>query len=193
MGPELQAEWAEHAAEFTLRGQFPPDSVLEIGSGMGDSLVALAAARPDVSVVGIEVHRRGLAATVRAARAAGLENLRVVEADAMTILADRVPSASVREIHIWFPDPWPKARHHKRRLIRPAVGELLADRLQPGGALRLATDWSPYAEVMVAVLGATPGLTGGMVPRPDWRPITGYERQGLAAGRIVRDLAYVRG
>ena len=195
MGPELTSEWAEHAAGFAMpegRWELPAGSILEVGTGMGDAVLATARHFPDSLVIGVDVHLRGLAATVRSARAESLSNLRLVYGDVMPVLAEQVPPASLGEIHVWFPDPWPKARHHKRRLIRPAVAGLFADRLAPGGTLRLATDWADYATAMVEVLDAEPGLRRVAGNRPDWRPVTRYEAAAGKAGRLVADLAYQR-
>jgi len=196
MGPQLQQAWRT-VADLAMpagRWELPRRSVIEIGSGMGDSLTA-AATRWDL-VIGIDVHVRGLAATARAAQRAGLTNLRLVAGDAMEVLDDQVGVGAVGEIHIWFPDPWPKARHHKRRLVRPAFAEVLAARLAPGGVLRLATDIPSYATAMQAVLGRTPGLSplgpAGAVARPAWRPVTRYEQAGIDAGRTITDLAFRR-
>ena len=176
------------------RWELPASAMLEIGSGAGDSLLA-AADRWDL-VIGVEVHLRGLAATLRAARESGRGNIRLARADAVDVLREQVPPLSLAEIQIWFPDPWPKAKHHKRRLIRPSVAGLLAGRLAPGGVLRLATDVPEYAAVMQQVLLASGGLRplgeAGVVERPPWRPVTRYEREGLAAGRTPTELAYRR-
>ena len=196
MGPELVREWAEHSAGFTMpqgRWDLPTGSVLEIGTGMGDAVLATARHLPGALVIGVDVHLRGLAATVRAARAEGIGNLRLVYGDAMPVLAEQVPPRSLAEIHVWFPDPWPKARHHKRRLVRPVVAGMLADRLAPGGVLRLATDWADYAAGMVEVLDAEPGLRRGAGQRPDWRPVTRYEEAAAQAGRPVTELVYISG
>ena len=196
MGPELQAAWRAATTLGMPEGgwELPSRTVIEIGSGMGDSLTAVAADWD--LVIGIDVHVRGLAATARAVQSAGLTNLRLVAGDAMAILEERVGDGTVAEIHIWFPDPWPKARHHKRRLVRPGFADVLAARLAPGGVLRLATDIPSYAAAMQSVLGRTPGLSplgaAGEVARPAWRPLTRYEQAGIEAGRAITDLAFCR-
>lgn len=197
MGPELRRAWLEDAPSMQMPAgswTIPAQTVLEIGSGMGDSLIA-AAARWQLAI-GIDVHLRGLAATVRAARAAGAANVRVVRGDALEVLRQQVPSNSLQEIHVWFPDPWPKARHHKRRLIRSDVARVLVDRLRPGGTLRVATDIDDYADQALRVLHATEDLqplgADGVVPRPAWRPTTKYEQAGRQAGRTTTDLAFTR-
>ena len=196
-GPQLRTFWSDEAPAFFMpagRWELPARTVLEIGSGMGDSL--LAAARQWDLAIGVDVHVRGLAATVHSAMAAGLDSLRVVQGDAIEVLDRQVPEQSLDEIHVWFPDPWPKVKHRKRRLIRPAVADLFVARLVPGGVVRLATDVPAYAALMREVLSGTDGLAplgvSAVVPRPGWRPITRYEGVGLAAGRPATELAFRR-
>jgi tRNA (guanine-N7-)-methyltransferase len=164
--------------------------VLEIGSGMGESTAALAAAEPDVDHLAVEVFEPGIAALLM--RAAELTNLVVLRGDAVALLTTRVPEASLAGIRIFFPDPWPKRRHHKRRLVQPAFVALAASRLQPGGTLHMATDWADYADQMRAVADAEPQLVGGEVPRPPWRPVTKFEARARAEGRDVHDFVYRR-
>ena len=165
--------------------------VLEIGCGDGEATAALAAREPGRDVLAVDVHTPGLGALLRRAEAAGLSNLRVAEGDALVVLADMLPAASVDEVRVLFPDPWPKARHHKRRLVTPAFAALVASRLRPGGRLHVATDWPHYADQVVAVLAASPDLDGGVVPRPD-RPATRFERRAAREGRPVVDVLAVR-
>jgi tRNA (guanine-N7-)-methyltransferase len=164
--------------------------VLEIGSGMGESTAALAAAEPDVDHLAVEVFEPGIAALLM--RAAELTNLVVLRGDAVALLTTRVPEGSLAAIRIFFPDPWPKRRHHKRRLVQPAFVALAASRLQPGGTLHMATDWADYADQMRAVADAEPLLSGGEVRRPAWRPVTKFEARALSEGRAVRDFVYCR-
>ena len=164
--------------------------ILEIGSGMGESTAALAAAEPDVDHLAVEVFEPGIAALLM--RAAELTNLVVLRGDAVALLTTRVPEASLAGIRIFFPDPWPKRRHHKRRLVQPAFVALAASRLEPGGTLHMATDWADYADQMRAVADAEPRLSGGEVPRPPWRPVTKFEARALSEGRAVRDFVYCR-
>jgi tRNA (guanine-N7-)-methyltransferase len=164
--------------------------VLEIGSGMGESTAALAAAEPDVDHLAVEVFEPGIAALLM--RAAELTNLVVLRGDAVALLTTRVPEGSLAAIRIFFPDPWPKRRHHKRRLVQPAFVALAASRLEPGGTLHMATDWADYADQMRAVADAEPRLSGGEVPRPPWRPVTKFEARALSEGRAVRDFVYCR-
>jgi tRNA (guanine-N7-)-methyltransferase len=171
--------------------------LVEIGFGMGHVLLANAAERPDWNLLGVEVYRPGIGAVLTRARAAGLTNLRLIEADAVVLLRDVIPPDSIDELQVLFPDPWPKTRHHKRRLIQPAFTQLATSRLRLGGVFRLATDWAPYAEVMLEVLDATPGLVnshgpGQYAPAPTARIETRFERRGLGLGHAIRDLEYRR-
>ncbi|MFO1425877.1 MAG: tRNA (guanosine(46)-N7)-methyltransferase TrmB [Steroidobacteraceae bacterium] len=171
--------------------------VVEIGFGNGDNLAALAAAHPERDYLGIEVHRPGVGRLLLAAQAAGLTNLRIACHDAVEVLQRALPPASLDEVLILFPDPWHKKRHHKRRLVQPEFVELVASRLRSGGLLELATDWEPYAQQMLEVLGASASFEnvaagGGCVPRPDWRAVTRFERRGTRLGHGVWDLAFRR-
>jgi tRNA (guanine-N7-)-methyltransferase len=173
--------------------------VLEIGSGMGETTVALAAAAPDVDHLAVEVFEPGLAQLLMRITEAGLHNVVPVRGDAVALLAERVPPDSLEGIRVFFPDPWPKRRHHKRRLIQPGFVSLAARRLRPGGTLHLATDWPDYAMQMREVGNAEPLLTNtagqsgddGM-SRPDWRPVTKFEQRARTEGRTVWDLLYRR-
>jgi tRNA (guanine-N7-)-methyltransferase len=178
----------------TLFGRRAP-VVLEIGFGMGHTTAEIAAARPDVDFLGIEVYTPGVGSLVRALDVRALRNVRVIQRDAVEVLRDRIAPGSLAGVHVYFPDPWPKTRHHKRRLIQsPFVAELAA-RLAPGGYLHCATDWEPYAEQMLEVLSAEPLLrntAAGYAPRPVGRPLTKFEQRGLRLGHGVRDLMFVR-
>jgi len=170
---------------------------LEIGFGNGENLVALAAAHPERNYLGVEVHRPGVGRLLLAVEERQLANVRVICQDAVEVLERRIAAGSLAEILILFPDPWPKKRHHKRRLIQAPFVALLERALAPGGVLRLATDWQPYALEMLAALGAAPGLAnlaagGGFVPRPAERMPTRFERRGVRLGHEVWDLAFSR-
>jgi tRNA (guanine-N7-)-methyltransferase len=164
--------------------------IMEIGSGMGESTAALAAAAPDVDHIAVEVYEPGLAQLLMRLEATGTTNVALLRGDAVALLRERVPRASLAGIRIFFPDPWPKRRHRKRRLVQPDFVALAASRLEPGGILHLATDW------MRAVCDAEPALEnladrpGGWTPRPDWRPVTKFEQRALLEGREIRDLMY---
>lgn len=170
---------------------------LEIGFGTGEVIGSLAKAHPETDHLGIEVHRSGVGRLLLQAREESLSNLRIVCHDAVEVLTSAVPDRSFDTILIFFPDPWHKKRHHKRRLIDTAFVETLANKLRPGGTLRLATDWQEYAEQMRTVCNGCAALVsqsaeGGYVQRPDFRPATRFERRGERLGHGVWDLAYVK-
>jgi tRNA (guanine-N7-)-methyltransferase len=166
--------------------------IVEIGSGIGEATAALAAARPDHDVLALEVWRPGVADTLWQLADAGADNVRLCSVDAVWVLDHLVPAEGLAELWTFFPDPWPKTKHHKRRLVDPAFARLAASRLAPGAPWRLATDWADYAEQMRTVLDAEPQLEGGRVPRWDERPLTRFERKGLAVGRDIVDLVYTK-
>lgn len=166
--------------------------VVEIGSGIGEATAALAADRPDHDVLALEVWRPGVADSLWRVAEAGADNVRFCSVDAVWVLDHLVGPDSLTGLWTFFPDPWPKTRHHKRRLVDAEFASLAASRLAPGATWRLATDWGHYAEQMQAVLGAEPLLRGGRVPRWEDRPETRFERKGLAVGREITDLAYTR-
>jgi tRNA (guanine-N7-)-methyltransferase len=168
--------------------------VLEIGFGMGDATARIAAARPDTDFLGVEVHEAGVGALLRRLGELSLGNVRIVRHDAVDVLQHMVPPASLAGVHLFFPDPWHKARHHKRRLVQPPFVRLLAERMAPGGLVHFATDWLPYAEQMLQVLGDEPALENtaaqGFAQRPAHRPLTKFEARGLKLGHGVRDLLF---
>ena len=171
--------------------------VLEIGIGDGETLLALAAAQPESDFLGIEVHRPGIGHCLLGVESRGLANLRLVAHDAVEVLERQLPDGSLDEVLLYFPDPWPKKRHHKRRIVQPAFVELVARKLKPGGTFRLATDWAPYAQHMLEVLRGSPSFCnaspdGDCVPRPDSRPSTKFERRGERLGHEVFDLEFRR-
>lgn len=170
--------------------------MLEIGFGAGEALLHFAQAHPELDCIGIEVHPPGVGHLLLGAEAAGLRNLRIICHDAVEVLHQQLAAASLESIHIFFPDPWPKKRHHKRRLIQPPFVELLARVLAPGGRLRLATDWEPYAMHMREVIDASVSFVNesqtGFAPRNEERPLTRFERRGQRLGHGVWDLSYRR-
>ncbi len=170
--------------------------VLEIGFGMGDATAEMAAADPGTGILAVDVHTPGQGHLLHLAESAGLGNVRVGNGDAVVLLRDMLPPASLAGLRVFFPDPWPKARHHKRRMIQPAFVRLAVSRLAPGALVHCATDWEPYAEQMLEVLGAEPELANtsadGWAPRPDFRPVTKFERQGLEKGHVVHDVIFRR-
>jgi tRNA (guanine-N7-)-methyltransferase len=167
---------------------------LEIGFGNGESLVALAQAHPGEDFLGIEVHRPGVGHLMLRADSLGLGNIRVACRDAVEVLSRQLPDASLDAVLLYFPDPWPKKRHHKRRIVQPAFVELVASRLKSGGRFRLATDWQNYAEQMLAVVGDSTMLENefdaGYAARPDSRPLTRFETRGQRLGHEVWDLCF---
>jgi tRNA (guanine-N7-)-methyltransferase len=204
--PAQQEAWdAHHAAwvipdeevdrpGFRLADWFGREAplIIEIGSGVGEATGVLAAARPSYDVLALEVWRPGVASSLAEVAAAGATNVRFCSVDAVWVLDTLVAPGTVSELWTFFPDPWPKTRHHKRRLVSASFAHLAAGRLVRGGTWRLATDWADYAEQMRAVLDAEPVLEGGPVERWAERPVTKFERKGLAAGRTITDLAYRR-
>lgn len=166
--------------------------VLEIGSGMGDATVAMASADPSRDYLAVEVFPPGLGNLLATVEESGLQNVRVAQGDALELTRNMLAENSLDAIHIYFPDPWPKLKHHKRRLIQRVNVVLLTSRLKPGGVLHCATDWAHYAEQMQEVLAAMPNLSGGIIERPRYRPVTKFEARALAAGRTVTDLVYTR-
>ena len=170
-----------------LFGRAAP-TVLEIGFGMGDATAAMAGSDPGRDYLGVEVHTPGIGNLLALVGERGLTNVRVAHGDAME-LVHRLAAGSLDAVHVFFPDPWPKARHHKRRLIQPPNVALLRERLRPGGVLHCATDWPGYAEVMREALDGDPGLAVADGTLPD-RPVTKFERRGASAGRPIVDLIY---
>jgi tRNA (guanine-N7-)-methyltransferase len=198
----LEVLWPKYGVEFSARplelgelfGRACP-CTLEIGFGNGENLLALAAAHPERNYLGVEVHRPGVGRLLLGLEAQASANVRVLCHDAVEVLAHQIAPRSLDEVLILFPDPWPKKRHHKRRLIQPPFAQALAGALAPGGALRLATDWQPYAQQMLETLAAVAGLVniapdGGFIPRPAGRSPTRFERRGERLGHEVWDLAF---
>jgi tRNA (guanine-N7-)-methyltransferase len=171
----------------------PRPVVLEIGSGMGETTLAMAAAAQDIGIVAVDVHTPGIGALLAGAERESLGNIRVCVGDAVELM-DRLAPGSLAGIRAYFPDPWPKVRHHKRRLVQPAFVHRAAVLLVPGGTLHVATDIASYADQMLEVCSNEPLLDvgHGLTGRPPWRPVTGYERRGLAAGRASADLIATR-
>ncbi|SDJ40109.1 tRNA (guanosine(46)-N7)-methyltransferase TrmB [Pseudomonas indica] len=169
----------------------------EIGFGMGHSTLEMAAAAPEQDFIGVEVHKPGVGALLSGMQAQGLTNIRVYSCDALEVLRHCVADASLDRVLLFFPDPWHKKRHHKRRIVQPAFAELVRQKLKIGGVLHMATDWEPYAEHMLEVMQVAPGYRnlaqdGRFVPRPDDRPMTKFERRGERLGHGVWDLLFQR-
>ncbi|MHC5903639.1 tRNA (guanosine(46)-N7)-methyltransferase TrmB [Streptomyces sp. S6] len=201
----LQRLWARwgmdidgHAVELSeLYGDERP-VVLEIGFGMGEATARMAAADPGTNVLAVDVHTPGQGNLLNLAEQNGLTNVRVANGDAIILLREMLKPDALAGLRVYFPDPWPKKRHHKRRLIQPEFLDLAATRLRAGAVVHCATDWEPYAEQMLEVLTAHPefentqGEDGGFAPRPEFRPLTRFEAQGIEKGHVVRDLLFRR-
>lgn len=185
-GPLDTAGWFGRAAPV----------VLEIGSGMGESTASMALAAPQVNHLAVEVYQPGLAQLLLRIEQAEITNLRLLRGDVHPLLDGHLSPGSLHAVRIYFPDPWPKRRHHKRRLVRPEFVALVASRLVTGGTLHLATDWDSYAEEMLAACAAEPALrntaTHGFAERPSWRPVTKFEQRARDEGRTVRELLFTR-
>lgn len=169
--------------------------ILEIGFGMGAATAQIAAANPDQDYLGIEVHTPGVGNLLKLMEEQGLTNLRVIQHDAVEVLRDMIGDGVLDGVHIFFPDPWPKKRHHKRRLVQAEFVKLLCSKLKPGGYLHFATDWEEYAQWTLEVLAAEPLLQNTVAdyaPRPEYRPLTKFEQRGLNLGHGVWDLIFKR-
>ncbi|HUG24177.1 tRNA (guanosine(46)-N7)-methyltransferase TrmB [Piscinibacter sp.] len=193
LGPRFVLPYAPTVLDFDATfGRLGP-VILEIGFGMGDATAAIAQAMPDTRFLGVEVHTPGVGALLKHIGEKELANVRIVQHDAVEVLEHMIAPGSLAGVHVFFPDPWHKKRHHKRRLIQSPFVALLASRLAPGGRLHCATDWLPYAEQMLEVLSGEPLLENtadGYAPRPDYRPLTKFENRGLKLGHGVWDLVF---
>lgn len=168
---------------------------VEIGFGMGKATAIIAADNPDKNYLGLEVHRPGVGKLLGEIRRRNLENIYIVEYDALEVLEKMIPDGSVSGFHIFFPDPWPKKKHHKRRLVQRPNTDLITKKLVPGGYLYMATDWEPYAEFALEQLEQTPGLKNkyqGFAPHQEWRPETRFEEKGLDKNHVIRELFFLR-
>ena len=206
ISPAHRELFGEHFAKWGLKHEngsldyskeFGNDNpvVLEIGFGMGKSLVEMCQANPNLNYIGIEVHTPGVAKVLRDAADNGVENLRVFENDAIDVLADNIPDASLETMQLYFPDPWHKKRHNKRRILTPEFAQTIRGKLKTGGTFHMATDWQHYAEQMLEVMEEAPGYDnvagkGEYHPRPDFRPLTKFEVRGENKGHGVWDLIY---
>ncbi|MEY2632753.1 MAG: tRNA ((7)-)-methyltransferase [Pseudomonadota bacterium] len=189
IGLDYRPENVDLAAFF---GRNAP-KILEIGFGMGETTARIALACPENDYLGIEVHTPGVGNLCKLIREQAIPNLRLCQHDAVEVVRDMLAAGSLAGIHVFFPDPWPKKRHHKRRLIQPSFVALLASRLAPGGYFHCATDWEEYGQQMLEVLSGEPGLentANGFAPRPDYRPLTKFENRGLKLGHGVWDVIF---
>ena len=194
-GPQFllayQKEMLDYAAAF---GRAAP-TILEIGFGMGDTTAHIARQMPEKNFIGVEVHTPGVGSLLKQIGEQAITNLRLIQHDAFEVLNHMIPDGSLAGVHIYFPDPWHKARHNKRRLIQPAFVKLLCEKLATGGYIHLATDWEDYAVQMLDVLGAEPALANtaeGYAPQPAYRPLTKFENRGLKLGHGVWDLVFTK-
>lgn len=197
LGPRFVLPYQASPVDLDAIFQRPAARILEIGFGMGAATAEIAAQHPDNDYLGIEVHTPGVGALLKQIGQRPLTNVRIVQHDAVEVLQHMLADASLDGIHIYFPDPWHKARHHKRRLIQPTFVDLLVRKLKPGGYLHLATDWENYAQQMLEVLSAAAQLTNTVTantfaPRPEHRPLTKFEQRGLRLGHGVWDLVFRR-
>lgn len=195
VGVDLEA----HSEKLNFASLFAKDqaTVLEIGFGMGASLLQMAQENPQTNYLGIEVHRPGVAKLLAGIEAQQLSNIRIICDDAVQVLKRHIEDASLDGVQIYFPDPWPKKRHHKRRLVQAEFIALICQKLKPEGFIHCATDWQEYAEQMLEVLSAEPSLTNphgdtGYAPRPRWRPLTKFEVRGQLRGHGIWDLLFTR-
>ena len=195
LGPRFVLPYADATTDFSLSFGRRAPLVLEIGFGMGDATATIAAARPETDFLGIEVHPPGVGALLKRIGELALVNVRIVQHDAVEVLEHMIAPESLAGVHLFFPDPWHKARHHKRRLVQPGFVRLLASRIATGGTLHCATDWEPYATQMREVLSAETRLRNtadGFAERPALRPLTKFENRGLGLGHGVWDLVFER-
>ncbi|MFM8632885.1 MAG: tRNA (guanosine(46)-N7)-methyltransferase TrmB [Candidatus Nanopelagicus sp.] len=194
----MSQSWDKYCVEIKsqldLNQIFPDKSqvILEIGSGMGEATAAIAQANPQTGYVAIEMHAPGLAALLILINQLELKNVKLIREDATYLLANFIPDSSLAGIHLLFPDPWPKNRQHKRRIVQSEFVELIANKLKPGGFIHIATDWQPYADWIRDRFAANLKFTGGVVDRPSWRVLSKFEGQGLRKGHLVTDFRYVR-
>lgn len=193
--PRYGVPYAESLLDLEQAFGRAAPAILEIGFGMGETTAAIALAHPQNDYLGIEVHTPGVGALLKQLAAQDIANVRIIQHDAVEVLTHMIAPASLDGAHIFFPDPWPKKRHHKRRLIQPPLIALLAQKLKPGGYVHAATDWHEYAEQILAVLSAEPLLANtapDYAPRPDYRPLTKFENRGLKLGHGVWDIIFRR-
>jgi len=193
MGLEVAGGRIDLAQVFGRSG----DTILEIGFGMGDSLIEMAKQAPEKNFIGIEVHKPGVGRLLSRAAEAGLTNIRVYAEDAIEVLDKCIPDASLAGLQLFFPDPWHKKRHHKRRIVQAGFAENVRKKLAVGGVFHMATDWENYAEHMMEVMSAAPGYNnvageGQYSPQPEWRPVTKFQKRGERLGHGVWDLMFER-
>ncbi|MBC7416052.1 MAG: tRNA (guanosine(46)-N7)-methyltransferase TrmB [Herminiimonas sp.] len=195
LGPRFCLPYAKETLDTAAAFGRAAPVIFEIGFGMGDTTATIATGMPDKDFIGVEVHTPGVGSLLKQIGEQGLGNLRLIQHDAVEVLTHMIAPASLAGVHVFFPDPWHKARHNKRRLIQAPLVQLLCTRLAPGGYLHCATDWEEYAQQMLEVLGAEPDLVNmadGYAPRPAYRPVTKFENRGIKLGHGVWDLVFQR-
>lgn len=193
LGPQFCIPYAKALLDFDLIFGRSAPTIFEIGFGMGETTAKIAAGMPEKNFIGVEVHTPGVGSLLKLIGEQGLTNVRLIQHDAVEVLTHMIAPASLAGAHVFFPDPWHKARHNKRRLLQAPLVSLLASRIAPGGYLHCATDWQEYAEQMLAVLSAEPALQNtaeAYAARPDYRPVTKFENRGLRLGHGVWDLVF---
>jgi tRNA (guanine-N7-)-methyltransferase len=193
LGPKFLIEYAKAPLDFEQAFGRQAPVILEIGFGMGDTTAYIARGMPEKDFIGVEVHTPGVGSLLKQIGEQGLTNLRLIQHDAVEVLNQMIPDGSLAGVHVFFPDPWHKARHNKRRLLQTPFVKLLAEKLAPGGYLHCATDWEDYAVQMLDVLGSEPLLKNtaeGYAPQPAYRPLTKFENRGIKLGHGVWDLVF---
>ncbi len=194
----MTQSWDKYAieikSELILNQIFPEKTkvIMEIGSGMGEATAQIAKANPEVGYVAVEMHSPGLAALLILINQMELENIKLIREDATYLLANHIPDNSVDGIHLLFPDPWPKNRQHKRRIVQSEFIEMVGRKLKPGGFIHIATDWQPYADWIKVRFDKSGSFSGGVVDRPSWRVLSKFEGQGLRKGHQVTDFKYIK-
>ncbi len=194
----MAQSWDQYAieikSELNLNQIFPEKTkvIMEIGSGMGEATAQIAKANPEVGYVAVEMHSPGLAALLILINQMELENIRLIREDATYLLANHIPDNSLDGIHLLFPDPWPKNRQHKRRIVQSEFIEMVGRKLKPGGFIHIATDWQPYADWIKVRFDKSDSFSGGVVERPSWRVLSKFEGQGLRKGHQVTDFKYTK-
>ena len=194
----MAQSWDRYAieikSELILNQIFPEKTkvIMEIGSGMGEATAQIAKANPEVGYVAVEMHSPGLAALLILINQLELENIKLIREDATYLLANHIPDNSLDGIHLLFPDPWPKNRQHKRRMVQSEFIEMVGRKLKPGGFIHIATDWQPYADWIKVRFDNSDSFSGGVVDRPSWRVLSKFEGQGLRKGHQVTDFKYIK-
>ena len=201
-GPQqsaLDKYWGKYGIDYSLTQINPiqlfPDTkqvILEIGFGMGEATALIGRDFPDTGFLAVEIHKPGIGKLMARIEELELSNIRIIEGDAHPILQAMIPDNSFDGVHLFFPDPWPKKRHNKRRIINTEFLKLIHPKIKDGGFFHIATDWVPYAEYIQEVFAASPLFTGGLVERPEWRPVTRFEGQGITKDHQVNDLRYFK-